>query len=162
MRNWAIAAILPVCSALSACGDNSISASPAAAGAPPRGIFISASDCAAANKISLEECGRAIDRAVTTYLRQAPSYRSLRSCESAAGANRCTRDVDGHYRAQLQAFLVTMSKPAHAEALFPPTHKGTIGFKSAQGTVQAFTDDYTISASAQAIASDNNRLADKD
>lgn len=161
MLRLAVAVTVLLTLGLSGCGDNS-TASPtpgAPAGPPPRGIFISASDCAAANKISIEECGRAIDEAVVVYQQSAPAFKSLRSCEAALGTDRCTKNVDALYRARLQAFLVTMSKPASAIALSPPQGNGTTGFKSAEGAVAAFDDGYSISPSAQAVASDNSRLA---
>lgn len=160
MRTWALAANFIAASALMGCGNGAPSGQ---AAAPPaaRGIFISASDCAAANKISIDECGRAIDLAIATYQEKAPTYASLRSCEAVAGPDRCARGVDDRYRAQLQAFLVTMSNPADAEALWPPSDRGLTGFKSAKGVIKAFDDGYTISADAQAMASDNSRLAEK-
>lgn len=160
MFRLAIAANLVLAALLAGCGDNT----PAAQKGPPapRGIFISASDCADAGKISIENCGRAIDDAVAAYQQTAPSYKSLRSCDSALGPDRCVRGVDGKYRPQLQAFLVTMSTPASAVALYPPAGANTKGFRSKTGAVSAFDDGYTISASAQAVASDNSHLRAKE
>ena len=72
-----------------------------------RGIFISATDCAATGKLTLDECGDAIDKAVAEHDAHAPVFAQLDRCESAFGDDRCDKGFDQRYRPRLQAFFVT-------------------------------------------------------
>ena len=111
---------LAVCAALGGCGDAS---QPEAKARHPveHGVFISARDCAATGKLTVDQCGQAIDAAVARHEAEAPSYGSLSQCEATVGADRCDKGVDGRYRLRLQAFFVTMAIPAHAVPLYPPS-----------------------------------------
>ena len=105
--------------------------------------------------MTIDQCGDAIDQAVALDRTQAPSYRSLNGCVAAEGADRCSMSLDGVYRAQVQAFLVTLSKPPTAQPLYPSLD-GSIGFRGiAKQAVNITDDSYTVSAAAQAIAHEN-------
>jgi len=81
---------LAVCAALGGCGDAS---QPEAKARPPveHGVFISARDCAATGKLTVDQCGQAIDAAVARHEAEAPAYGSLSQCEATVGADRCDR-----------------------------------------------------------------------
>lgn len=144
--------------ALAAC--SSEPAQPKAA-APPaeKGIFISANDCAASGKLTGDECGAAIDAAVARHEQQSKSYKSLRQCAAAEGEDRCDKTVDGRYRARLQAFFVTMSKPPRAEPLYPPAKKEILGFRSpTRPSIDATDENLIVSSAAMSIAHQNSQL----
>jgi hypothetical protein len=157
MRYLATLGILVVLSALGGCGEDATAVpnGPAA----ERGIFISSSDCADAGKLTIDQCGQAIDKAVAMHNRKAASYKNLRDCAAVEGPDRCSRDVDGSYRSNLQAFLVTMSDPPSAVPLYASTD-GSVGFRGMdKKAYPAIADGYTVSAAAQAAAHENAKLA---
>jgi hypothetical protein len=156
MRYFPALAILVLLSGLGGCGENATAVSNEAAA--ERGIFISSGDCADAGKLTIDQCGQAIDKAVTLHNREAASYKNLRDCAAVEGPDRCARDVDGSYRSNLQAFLVTMSTPASAVPLYASTD-GSIGFRGMdKKAYPAIADGYSISAAAQAAAHENAKL----
>jgi hypothetical protein len=151
-------AVLVACAAMSGCGDASHPANGSSHRAVERGIFISASDCAATGKLTLEQCGRAIDAAVVRHEAHAPAYNSRHQCEANAGVDRCDRGVDGRYRLRLQAFFVTLANPANAVALYPPS-KVMIGFQSpSKQPVDARDDTLRVSDAALSLAHENAKL----
>lgn len=158
MRKVAIAGLLLAASVLAGCGDAAEGITHAAAPEAPKGIFISAMDCADSGKLTIEECGRAIDKAVAQHEALAPSYKSLRSCVAVEGPDRCVKGVDEEYKLKLQAFFVTMSKPAVAIPLYP-SQGGAAGFRSpTKQSINAIDDTYSISVAALTVANENTRL----
>lgn len=152
------AAVLASAVLLTACGD---AAPPPPPPPPPseKGLFISATDCAESGKLSAELCAQAIDTAVAIHEQQAPAFKSLRQCAAAMGPDRCDKSVDGHYRARLQAFFVTMSNPPDAFPLYPGVN-GFIGFRSAtKEAIDARNEDLVVSTAAMTVANENALLA---
>lgn len=144
--------------ALAACSD-APSAPKEAAPPPPRGIFISANDCAAAGKLTGDECGGAIDAAIAAHESKTKGYKTLKQCDAAEGKDRCTKTVDGQFRPRLQAFLIVMAKPVKAEPLYPPKKGKTLGFRSPTlPAVDASDESLIVSSAALTIAHENSRL----
>jgi hypothetical protein len=157
MQKFAVIGMLFAVVALGGCG-NSATAVSRGQPAAESGIFISSRDCADAGKLTIDQCGQAIDAAVTMHRNQAPSYKSLNACAAVDGPDRCAKDVDGAYRSTVQAFFVTMSKRPSAVPLYA-SRDGEVGFLGLDK--KAFVvndDDYTMSAGAQAIAHENAKL----
>ncbi len=149
---------LAVCAALGGCGDAS---QPEAKARPPveHGIFISARDCAATGKLTIDQCGQAIDVAVARHEAEAPTYGSLSQCEATVGADRCDKGVDGRYRLRLQAFFVALAIPAHAVPLYPPS-QSMIGFQSpSKQVIDARDATLRVSDAALSLAYENAKLA---
>lgn len=152
-------AVVLAAAGLAGCGGDAPQAAPgnAAPKVIEKGIFISASDCAATGKASLDQCGGAIDKAVAEHLQTATVYTSLTRCEAARGRNRCDKTVDG-YRGRLQAFLVTLDTPATAVGLYPSS--AGAGFKTGTGqSVSALDDTLVVSREAFTLANDNAKLS---
>ncbi len=127
----------------------------------PRGIFISASDCADAGKLTLDECGQAIDMAVALHEKQAPFYTSLQKCVAAEGSDFCDKTVDG-YRARLQAFLVTLNPKRPTAAPLYPSKPGSPGFRSAaKEAVDATDESLNVSVAALTVANENGKNGKK-
>jgi hypothetical protein len=132
--------------ATSGCG-KSESKGPTSTG--PQGIFVSASDCAAAGKLSLDQCGAAIDGALIANEKNGTE-----------GESYCDKGVDGNYRGRILAFLITMGSKPTAEPLFAATTKKEIGFRSpSKSMINALDDTLIVSSAALGVAHDNQ--ADK-
>ena len=151
-----LAMLLTFAALLGGCGQ---AEAPKAPPPPPeRGIFISASDCAENGILSAELCGQAVDKAVSIHEQAAPSYKSLRQCTAAEGPDRCSKAVDGSYRARLQAFFITMSNPPDAIPLYPST-ANAVGFRSAgRQAVDATDENIHVSIAALTVANENAKL----
>jgi uncharacterized protein YgiB involved in biofilm formation len=155
---WKIAVATAISAALSACGGETAPKAPQAA--VEHGVFISSSDCAATGKLTLDQCGEAIDRAVAQYQAQAPAYESAGKCEEAAGLERCEKGVDGRYRQQLQAFFVTLAAPGHAVPLYAPS-RSVIGFQSpSKQIIDARDETLRVSEAALTLAHENAKMAE--
>lgn len=142
--------------ALTACGQ--AEQPHAAAPKAEHGVFVSSTDCAERGKLTLDQCGQAIDQAVAAHNETSPVYRSLRQCERAQGPERCDRIGDMQYRARVQAFFVTMSDPATAVALYAPT-TSTAAFRSpSKQELSALDESLNMSHAALSIANENSRL----
>lgn len=141
---------------LTACGQ---AEEPKTAGPPPEhGVFISSTDCAERGTLTLDQCGHAIDMAVAAHNETSPIYKSLRQCEGAEGPERCDRIGDKEYRARVQAFFVTMSDPATAVPLYPPSGS-TAAFRSpSKQELSAKDDTLNMSHAALSLANENARL----
>ncbi|MBK9078224.1 MAG: DUF1190 domain-containing protein [Hyphomicrobium sp.] len=142
--------------ALSACGN---SEEPKAAAPPPEhGIFVSSSDCASTDKLTIEQCGQAIDQAIAEHNAQATVYTSLRLCEAKEGPERCDKIGTNQYRVRVQAFFVTMSDPPTAVPLYAP-HGSTAAFRSPSNQELSVVDEsLKMSRAAMTIANENSRL----
>ena len=95
-----------------------------------RSIFTSALDCEAAGKFSIDVCSATIEAAVAAHDKTAPSYKSIDSCETAEGKEKCERIGENLYRPRLSAFLITASTPPVAAPLYL-TRDGQPGFRTA-------------------------------
>jgi hypothetical protein len=74
--------------ALSACGKAEEKQAVAPPKPPEHGVFVSSTDCADTVKLTLDQCGQAIDIAVGTHNARAAVYKSLRQCEGVEGPER--------------------------------------------------------------------------
>jgi Protein of unknown function (DUF1190) len=150
--------VLAVCAVLGGCGDASQPEAEATAPRAEHGIFISARDCASTGKLTIDQCGQAIDVAVARHEAETPTYGSLSQCEAKVGADRCDKGVDRRYRLRLQAFFVTLAVPAHAVPLYPPS-QSMVGFQSpSKQVIDARDDTLRVSDTALALAYDNAKL----
>ncbi len=144
--------------ALAGCGGKT-EEKPVAAVAVDKAIYISSADCADGGKVPAEECDVLIDKAVKLHEKSATTFKSLRSCEEAAGLERCENDVTGTYRMRLQAFLVSFGKPITAAPLYPSAG-GKIGFRDdKKAAIDALSDAYTVSNAALQVAHENAKIA---
>ena len=159
MRTLVLFGILLATAALAGCGNSATAVLPK--NAVERGIFISSGDCAGARKLTIDQCGQVIDRAVALHQSSGPTYKSLNACAAAEGPDRCAAGVDGKYQPNLQAFLVTFGDAPNAVPLYA-TSDGSVGFKGLDKQKFGLNDDgYTVSDAAQATAHENARLAVK-
>lgn len=123
---------------------------------PPTGVYISSSDCADSEKLSLAECGALIDNAIAAHHARAPKYISMRLCEATEGAGHCERSEDNQFRPQLQAFLFTFSKPPQAEGLYAQTETTEAGFQTAaKKKIMAVDETVLFSKNARVVAASN-------
>ena len=145
--------------ALWGCGNSGPQAPKAAAPPTEHGIFISSADCAASGKLTIDECGQAIDLAVSQHETTAPKFDVQSQCEDKFGVGRCEKGMDARFRARLQAFFVTLEKPGHAVGLYPPA-KSMIGFVSpSQQLVDARDPTLKVSNGALSLAHENASFA---
>ncbi len=154
MRTVVISGILLAAAALAGCG-NSTPVVPA--GPVERGIFISSGDCAASEKLTIDQCGQLIDKAVALHQARAPAYKTLAACTAAEGRDRCAKGLDDKYHPNVEAFLVTFGNQPNALPLYG-TSDGSVGFKDLDNRKFAINGNgYTVSDSAQALAHENAR-----
>lgn len=157
-KNASFALVAAAAILLGGCG-NSGPALPAAQAPIEKGVFISASDCAASGKLSSEVCGQVIDAAVEAHEKNAPTYKFLSLCATAVGPDRCDKGLNGQYRARLQAFLIVMGQPPTAVALYPAGN-GVVGFVSAtKEKINAQDETLIVSSDALTLANENAKLA---
>ena len=149
-------AAIAAATTLTACGQ---AEEPHAAGPPPEhGVFISSTDCAERGKLTIDQCGHAIDQAVAAHTKTAPVYKFLRQCEAVQGPERCDRIGDNEYRVRIQAFFVTMSDPATAVPLYAP-FGATAAFRSpSKQELMASDESLNMSHAALSVAHENSRL----
>ena len=119
------------------------------AASAPRGIFTSANDCSENGQLKIELCSKAIDAAIAEHEASAPSYTTLKACETAEGADRCERAASGRYRPRLLAFLVTGSAPPVGRPLYA-TLKGEPGFRTGERK-NLLASDETLRFSEHAV-----------
>jgi uncharacterized protein YgiB involved in biofilm formation len=132
--------------AFAGCG----SSAPDPQGGVERGVFTSATDCAEAGKLTLDQCSLAIAAAIAEHEQTAPLYPSLKSCEKVEGSEKCERTDTKAFRPRLLAFVVTMSDPPEAQPLYP-TSNGEAGFRTASKKV-LLSDDESLMFSKPALA----------
>ena len=92
-----------------------------------KAIYLSAADCADGGKLKPEECDTLIDRAVKAHEATSEKFKGLRSCEEAAGIDRCEKDVSGTYRMRLQAFMFEIGGPQPIVTALYPSIEGKVG-----------------------------------
>lgn len=152
MRHLAPIGILLAAATLAGCGNNT----PPPPGPPAeRGIFTSSSDCADSGKLTIDECGQAIDKAVALHQSRAPAYKSLDACTAKEGRDHCAKGVDEKYYPTIEAFLITFGTQPSALPLYG-TSDGSVGFRSLDNRKFGLHDNrYSVSDSAEALAHEN-------
>ena len=152
--------LLPVAAvalSLAGCGRGA----PKQAAGPPAavGVYTSAADCAASQKLDVAQCNVLIHAAIFEHQQAANSYISLRLCEAAEGGeNRCERTEGNAFRPKLQAFLVTFSAPPSAQPLYAAAAaENQLGFISRDKSRTLLTVDETLlfSDNAKVVAEGN-------
>lgn len=98
---------------------------------PFQGIYTASGDCADSGKLTIDQCLAAMEKAVAEHEKSAPSYNSLKSCETTEGRDRCERTHIGTYRPVLLAFLVIASKQPVAKPLYASGDPKKVGFRTA-------------------------------
>ncbi len=153
------APLLALAAALALAGCGGKAEEKPVAAAVDKAIYISSADCADGGKLPAEECDVLIEKAVKLHEKNAPSFKSLRSCEEAAGLERCENDVTGTYRMRLQAFQISFGKPITAAPLYPSAG-GKIGFRDdKKAAIDALSDAFTVSNAALQVAHENAKIA---
>ncbi|WP_045836619.1 DUF1190 domain-containing protein [Hyphomicrobium sp. 99] len=159
MRMIALSGMLFAAVTLAGCGNSATAVTPKTK--VETGVFISSGDCASMQKLTIDQCGQAIDKAVALHRSHAPSYKSLSACAAAEGPDRCAKGVDGTYQPNVQAFLVTFGQPPSALPLYA-TSDGSLAFKGLDKQKFGLNDDGSnFSESAEALAHENARMAKK-
>jgi len=125
---------------LAGCGGDEPAAAAAPTGPKERHIYVSAVDCETGGRGTLEECSAAIEKAVLAHEKSPPPYKSLNSCETKEGANKCERVADRAYRPRLTAYVFDKTTSLVAQPLYPTA----AGYRTADGKVLAATDDNLI------------------
>ena len=108
-----VALVLPV--ALAGCGgskNNNTTANIL------KGIYTTASDCAASGKLTYEQCSDLISSAIDKHEAEAPTYTELRFCEAKEGDGKCEFTANQKIRPKLMAFLITNSEPPQSSPLY--------------------------------------------
>jgi hypothetical protein len=147
-RHFASFVITSACLALAGCGGEEVQEDKAAV-PTERSIFVSAVDCEASGKITIEDCSKAIEKAIRVHDKTSPTYKSLDSCEETEGAERCERVADRIYRPRLAAYVFDNTTPPAAKPLYLIAD-GAAGFRNADKEVLLGKDDNLIfSKSAQ-------------
>lgn len=134
----------------------------AAAKPVEKAIYLSAADCADGGKLKPEECDTLIDRAVKAHEATSEKFKGLRSCEEAAGIDRCEKDVSGTYRMRLQAFMFEIGGPQPIVTALYPSIEGKVGFRDPKKKpVDARDDNITVSQASLQIAFENAKIGKK-
>jgi len=127
-----------------------------------KAIYLSAADCADGGKLKPEECDTLIDRAVKAHEATSEKFKGLRSCEEAAGIDRCEKDVSGTYRMRLQAFMFEIGGPQPIVTALYPSIEGKVGFRDPKKKpVDARDDNITVSQASLQIAFENAKIGKK-
>ena len=143
-------ALLSACLApfsLAACGQ-----APKPQSGPPSavGVFTSAQDCAASEKLKLADCSALLQQAMYLHQQGQKTYTSQRLCEVAEGPDQCERAENNSFRRRLLAFQVTFSSPPASAPLYAPKEKGVIGFSTLDTTKTLLAIDETLIFSSDA------------
>lgn len=127
-----------------------------------KAIYMSAADCADGGKLNADVCSILIERAVAQHEKTSPTFKSLRSCEEASGADRCTRDANGSYRMRLQAFMFEIGGAQPIATPLYPALQGNVGFRDAKKQlVAAIDDNLIVSQASLQLAYENSKLGKK-
>ena len=145
------ALVLPV--ALVGCGGSNDTVTTAKVG---RGIYTTASDCAASGKLTYEQCSDLISSAVDKHEADAPTYTELRFCEAKEGDGKCEFTANQKIRPKLMAFLITNSEPPQSSPLYATAGKEP-GFRDLRGATYLHTNaELVFSDHAVTIYERNN------
>ena len=143
-------ALLSACLApfsLAACGQ---APKPQSGPPPPVGVFTSAQDCEASEKLKLADCSALLQQAMYTHQQGQKTYTSQRLCEGTEGPEQCERADNNSFRRRLLAFQVTFSTPPTSAPLYAPQEKGIIGFATLDKTKTLLAIDETLIFSSDA------------
>lgn len=130
--------VLPL--ALAGCGGSKSNTADAKVS---KGIYTTASDCAASGKLTYEQCSDLIYAAIEKHEADAPTYSELRFCEAKEGEGKCEFTANQKIRPKLMAFLVTASVPPAAIPLYA-TAKGEPGFRDLGGSTYLHTNEELV------------------
>ena len=140
---------------LAACGGSA----PAAVETGEKVVFVTTQDCASTKKLKADECAAVVKTALDDHLAQAPTYRSMVSCEKVEGETRCERMDEKTFRPRLLAMSVIVGDAEAARAKMLPipvtplyaTLAGEAGFRTLNKTILKGDDDL-IQFTPKAIA----------
>ena len=121
-----------------------------AEGAIPKGIYVSAGDCADSGFLEYDVCDEQVEKAIVVHNTESPAYTSLAECEAKEGDDRCERALDSKFRARLLAFEITGGESPTAKPLYPG-RKGEAGFRDLGGAI-ILHKDFEVPFSPQAVA----------
>ncbi len=151
--------VLAATAVLSGCGK---SENKAAKIETEKAIYMSAADCADGGKVAADMCAALIDKAVKMHEVQAPTFKSLTSCEKESGPERCERSGTNLYRMRLQAFMFEIiGKQAMATPLYPSAD-AKIGFRdAAKKPIDAKDENLIVSQASLTLAHENAKIGKK-
>ena len=135
--------------ALAGCGGSA----PKVQNLGPVGVFTSAQDCAASEKLKLNDCNILIQQAIQLHQHTAKTYISERLCETAEGIERCERTDGNAFRPKLLAFMIAFTPPPGtptAAPLYALKEKGAVGFITGDKAKTLLAVDETLIFSAEA------------
>lgn len=124
-----LSVLLCAATGLAGCGGEEELAKPTA----DRHVITSAMDCERAAPLTVEQCSKALERAVSLHEKTSPTYPSMTECETTEGAGRCERTEAKRYRPRLSAFVVVAETPPVAYPLYT-AKPGEAGFRSNDST----------------------------
>lgn len=159
-RTLSIIAILAA-TTLAGCGKSEPKQAAGTAPTAEKAIYMSSADCANGGKLDAEVCSALIEKAVKMHEQTSEQYKGLRSCEEAAGPDRCVRDMNGSYRMRLQAFMFEFGAPGTPPTATPlyPSIEGKVGFRDTKKkAVEALDDNITISQQSLQVAYENSKI----
>jgi hypothetical protein len=153
MKRSALAGACLVALSLAGCGGSA----PKVVALGPVGVFTSAQDCAASEKLKLSDCSILIQQALQIHQQTAKTYISARLCEETEGADRCERTDNNAFRPKLLAFMITFTPPPGiptSAPLYATKEKDTVGFTTGEKgkTLLAVDETLTFSTEAKFVA----------
>jgi uncharacterized protein YgiB involved in biofilm formation len=138
---------------LAACG----APKPKADGTAAVGVFISAQDCAASQKLQLDDCSQLIQKALDAHQQGQKTYTSQRLCAAVEGPDQCERADNNAFQRRLLAFKVVFSTPPSSAPLYSVGEKGVVGFATLDKKQLLAVDETLIfSADAKFVAEGNS------
>lgn len=143
-RCIALFGLAAVASLLAGCGDGGGKV------ATERFIYTSIDDCTESGRVSSDDCGKAVDKALVEHDQTAPKYVTMGDCEATEGRDRCERVAERHYRPRLMGYLFTVNHLVVASPLYSGL-KGTTVFRDVAGTAYDHERTAGINFSRQAI-----------
>ena len=112
-------------------------------GPTERLIYVSAPDCEAGGKYSLDDCSAAIQKAIQFHDKKSPTYKSQGTCEETEGLDKCERVGDKNFRPRLVAYAFDDATPLTAKPLYL-IKEGTPGFRVNEKDMLLEKDDNLI------------------
>lgn len=149
MKRITFAGVCLAAMSLAGCGGSA----PKVLATGPVGVFTSAQDCAASEKLKLQDCNALIQQAIGMHQVAAKTYISERLCEAAEGNERCERTDGNAFRPKLLAFMISFTPPPGtptAVPLYGLKEKGAVGFTTIDKAKTVLAVDETLIFSAQA------------
>ena len=113
-------------------------------------VYTTLDDCAEAKRLTPEQCGAAIDKALVEHDTKATKYITLQDCEKKEGAERCEKFAERHYRPRLVGYLFTVNASVVAAPLYPGLKSATV-MRDAAGAVLDWQRTEGVTFSQEAI-----------